>query len=323
VDPELEAFKTQIDLREYAAGMGYEMDRSRSCRSSTMMRRGADKVSICKLPNGHYVYYSFSDDRDNGSIIDFVQRRKGTGLGELRKELRPWLSAGQLPPAFPELVGVPRDQLQVHREFAKMRPVSAHDYLTRVRCIPESILEHDRFAARIYTDWSRNAIFPHYNEFPHFDSKGEGNPDPCGFEIKNLRFTGFAKGGSKGLWTSVYCPGLYYNDSIVVCESAIDALSHAALFPRQGVVYVSIAGDLSAFQAGLITSLTMRVEPDLQNFYVIAAMDADDAGAELIDRVLTAAERSSRRGLQCFKHVPEGFKDWNERLVAERGSASR
>lgn len=58
--------------------------------------------------------------------------------------------------------------------------------------------------------------------FPHFDLDGL-----CGYEIKNRGFTGFARGGAKGLWLSNAQDG---DNRLIFAESAIDALSHAALF---------------------------------------------------------------------------------------------
>lgn len=203
-----------------------------------------------------------------------------------------------------------------------MRVVESHPYLEKRRGIPRKILEHDRFARCVFMDSRGNAVFPHYDFFPWFDSYEHGRVEPCGYEIKNVGFTGFAKGGTKGLWTSEYCPGLCANYAIIVCESAIDALSHAVLFPDQNL-YVSIAGQLSSAQADLITFLVDKVaeaESDfgLKNLRVVAAMDSDEAGAELVYQVLIAAERSGRKGLECFGHIPQGYKDWNEQLLAEQ-----
>ena len=36
------------------------------------------------------------DERDNGSVIDFVQHRDGGNLGDVRKELRAFLGAAQM-----------------------------------------------------------------------------------------------------------------------------------------------------------------------------------------------------------------------------------
>lgn len=315
-DAELEAFKTQIDLRQYAAAFGYAVDRKESYRTATVMRLGDDKIIIRRDEDGHFLYYSYHGG-GHGSIIDFVQRHQGLSLGVLRKELRSWLGMPRpLVEVFPNLETAGKDPLQVQREFEKMHSICKHPYLENDRRIPEKILDHDRFAGSVYADHRGNVIFPHYNFFPYLDSGG--SVEPCGYEIKNRGFTGFAPGGTKGLWTSEYCPGLCYSDSIVICESAIDALSHAVLFPDTSL-YVSVAGQASSAQLDLITFLVAHVEPkEVGNMKVIAAMDADEAGAELIDAVLIAAERSGRKGLECFQHVPVGYKDWNEQLQAQK-----
>lgn len=315
-DSELHAFKTQIDLREYAAGEGYVWDRRSSSRSAFVMRRGRgdDKISIRVMPNGDYVYYSFRDPADHGSILDFVHRRKGLNLGEVRKELRPW--AG-LPSNYPKLEILDLAQVCMLGEFHKMDVACQHSYLERERAIPRLTLTQDRFRGFIRTDRFRNAIFPHYDYFPRYDYFATGSErDPCGWEIKNHGFTGFARGGKKGLWTSDYsgaCP----NEAVVICESAIDALSYATLFPGHRL-YVSIAGQLSLAQAELITHVVSQVEPGVEQFEVFAATDADAAGERLADAVLCAAERSGRAGLRCSRHLPEGAKDWNEILVRGR-----
>jgi hypothetical protein len=325
-DAELEAFKTRIDLREYAAAQGYVQDRSESTKTGTafVMRREGDKISICKKPNGHYVYYSFRDRR-HGSIVDFVQRLKGVNLGEVRKELRRWLDSAFRPPvSFPKLEPQEEGRMVDLGEFRKMTtvqqyiyaetPRKVHAYLETVRRIPLWVLEHDRFSGRILTDERGNAIFPHYDRFPLFESETAERVEPCGWEIKNNGFTGFAKGGTKGLWISA---DWIANDMMIVCESAIDALSHTVLFPEPNPLYVSIAGDLSQAQALMITLLAGVVEPEETSFKVVAAMDADVAGARLADTVLTAATLSGRKGLECFLQFPsDGYKDWNEVLVA-------
>ena len=95
----------------------------------------------------------------------------------------------------------------------------------------------NRFAGRIRIDARGNAVFP------HFDAEGL-----CGYEIKNRGFTGFASGGSKGLWLSHELPS---DNRLVFCESSIDALSHAVLFPDKHARYASIGGKLNPTQPEL------------------------------------------------------------------------
>src|SRR5271155_4690286 len=103
-DSELESFKTNIDLRAYAAGQGYLLNGKESWRGSAVMRHPVsnDKVMIKRDLDSHYIYFSVRDDRDHGSIIDFVQFRQGLSLGAVRKELRPWIGKSPVPvPVFP------------------------------------------------------------------------------------------------------------------------------------------------------------------------------------------------------------------------------
>ncbi|HLJ45447.1 MAG TPA: DUF3991 domain-containing protein [Bryobacteraceae bacterium] len=191
-DAELENFK-RIDLRAYAASRGYQLDKRDSWRGSAVMRNAhGDKIVIRRASDGHYEYFSVRDDNDNGSIIDFVQNRDRVSIGVVRKILRPWIGAPPVTiPIFPPLQKTRKDRMRVEAEFAKMHDAPRHPYLENERSLPASLLESDRFAGRIRTDARGNAIFP------HFDADGL-----CGFEIKNRSFTGFAAGGSKGLWLS-------------------------------------------------------------------------------------------------------------------------
>src|SRR6266446_7043174 len=99
-DSELESFK-KLDLRAYAAGQGYQLDRKESWRGSSVMRHAnGDKIVIKRGSDGHDVYFSVRQDNDNGSIIDFVQNRQRLSLGAVRKDFRPWIGmpSSALPP---------------------------------------------------------------------------------------------------------------------------------------------------------------------------------------------------------------------------------
>ena len=89
---ELERFKSHINLTEYMAAQGYKLDKAESSRHSAVMRGpGDDKLIVAKGQDGHWVYFSVRDEADNGSIIDFVQRRQALNLGQVRQALRPWI----------------------------------------------------------------------------------------------------------------------------------------------------------------------------------------------------------------------------------------
>ena len=198
-----------------------------------------DKVIVhlgSRKHEDHWVYTS-TKLGDRGSIIDFVKNRNHMSLGAIRKELRPWIGKPPVPvPDFPPPVRIPKDRLLVESRYSKMEDAPQHPYLENERALPADVLGSPRFAGRICIDSRGNAVFP------HFDTYGL-----CGYEIKNKGFTSFAPGGTKGLWLS---REESYDNSLIVCESAIDALSHAVLFPDERARYASIGGNMSPGAAG-------------------------------------------------------------------------
>lgn len=303
MDRELEEFKCGIDLRQYAAAMDYTLDKRESWRGSAVMRRGADKIVIKRDTDGHYVYFSVRDDRDHGTIIDFIAHRQRLSLGEMRKELRQWTGRpASLRPAFPALETSAKDRITVEAEYHRMRDSPRHPYLERGRRLPGELLTSPRFAGRIRMDRRGNAVFP------HFDEQGL-----CGYEMKNWHFTGFAKGGDKGLWLSHTRPD---DRRFVFTESAIDAMSYAALHPDEQTRYASLGGKPNPKQPALIAAKIALMPNGAE---IISAMDCDQAGRGLSQVVQHAVEHTGRSDLSFRTHSParEG-DDWNDVLKDKR-----
>jgi hypothetical protein len=303
-DQELETFKTAIDLRAYAAGQGYQLDGKASWRGSSVMRHPVsdDKVIVKRGIDGHYVYFSVRDDRDNGTIVDFVQHRQRVTIGTVRKELRPWIGQPPVPvPSFPALPKTEKDRMKVEAAYARMEDaVNGHPYLERERALPGALLALERFAGRVRIDDRGNAAFP------HFDQDGL-----CGYEIRNTNFKGFASGGTKALWLSQQLPD---DNRLVVTEGAIDALSHAVLFPDNHARYASIGGTPNPQQTELIRAAVARMPLSSE---IVSAMDADATGRELAEIVRRAVELSGRQDLKFIVQEPVGHKDWNDQLRAK------
>jgi hypothetical protein len=301
-DPELEQFKTSIDLRAFAAAEGYRLDRKKSCRNSAVMRHpdSDDKIVIRQGQCGHYEWFSVRTNV-SGTIIDFVQHLRRLGLGDVRKILRPWV--GSLPAAVPEFLPLNRiekDRAGVAARFARMPDASSgHPYLEDERALPPSLLALDRFGGRIRIGSNGCAVFPHFDEF-----------SVCGYEIKGAGVTSFATGGSKGLWLSHE-----FDDDrrLVFCESAIDALSFASLYGDPGTRLASIGGNLNSRQPRLICAAIMRLPAGAE---VVAAMDADADGRKLAAEVKQAFEAAKREDLRFRVQEPVGFKDFNDELRA-------
>lgn len=303
---ELDRFKSEINLVEYAGSMGYEIDKKESGRASVVMRGpGDDKIIIATAQSGHGVYFSVRDDADHGSIIDFVQRRQNVNMGEVRKELRPWLGSG-----IPTRSGRPvlrqpvekrpskpapssADRHQVLAAFSKMKPAGDHPYLVHERKISTKTLRDPRFAGSIRIDQRGNAVFP------HFDEQGLS-----GYEMKNSGFTGFSKHGKKSVWISSNASSC---NRLVIVESAIDALSHAQLLGRAGDGYFSVGGNPSPDQLELLRRTLVKASE--RGAELVLATDNDADGDKLASKIQAVAPAE----IKSKRDRPD-TNDWNDQL---------
>jgi Protein of unknown function (DUF3991)/Toprim-like len=298
MDEELDRFK-QLDLRQYAASIGYTVDRRASSAGNTVMRRDHDKIIISRKPDGHYTYWSPRDEHHKGTIIDLVGRLKGLNLGGIRKELRAWMGEpGSALPFGPALSKTVKDVEAVRRRYASMLVADRHSYLEVERCIPSQLLQHPRWAGRIRVDRYGAAVFAHVGA----DDK------ICGYELKNRGgFTGFASGGRKGIFIS----NRFAEDRrLVVTESGIDALSYSALFGDLQIArYASIGGKPTPAQRAIVRAAMVDMPRGSE---IVAATDADQSGADLANELRQIFDDCARADLSFRREVPEGgAKDWN------------
>ena len=296
-DAELDRFKQEISLIDYAAARGYVVDRSASSCGSVVLRNPVDddKIVVGRGADEHWTYFSVRDDGDRGSIIDFAQRRGTRNLGEVRKELRPWIGA-QASAARTTVFagGVLRheyDPARVAASYARARACANSLYLNSRGIRPET-LSDPRFSGTWRVGARGNVLFPHH-------AAGE----LTGYEIKNRGFTGFASGGRRSLWSSRDLPG---DTRVVFVESAIDALSFHQLEPGAGTRYRSVGGAFGDRLQEVIADEVRRAPPGL---LVVAAFDADDAGRKYTAKLERAAE-----GRAVVRVEPVGGKDWNDVL---------
>lgn len=303
MDAELEKFKTDVILPELAAARGYALDRRASSRNSVVMRHpDGDKIIIARYEGTtHWVYFSVRDDRDNGTVVDFLQNRGVGSLGMVRKTLRDWLGTSrpvcQLPLFVQELQPVSRDRAGVIAEWEKAAPCAALPYLTGRGLGPE-VLGLSQFTGCVRVDRRNNALFPHYDK--------EGL---CGFEVKNKAFTGFATGGVKGLWFS---QTKTTDGKLVLVESAIDAMSFHVLFGDPHTRYMSTGGELNPQQPVLLRGAMEKLHPSAN---VVLAFDDDEGG----DKISQEVEAVAPAGRTLIRMKPEGGKDWNQVLKNRLG----
>ena len=303
MDLELEKFKTDVNLSEFAAARGYALDRRQSSRNSVVMRHpDGDKIIIARYEGtNHWVYFSVRDDRDNGTVVDFLQNRGGGSLGIVRKTLRDWLGSSrpesQLPLFIKDLQPVSRDRAAVIAAWEKAEECLSLPYLTGRGLGPE-VLQLPLFAGCIRVDQRRNALFPHYDK--------EGL---CGFEIKNKDFTGFAAGAVKGLW---YSQTKTTDQQLVLTESAIDAMSFHVLFGNKFTRYMSTGGELNPQQPLLLRGAMEKMPPSA---VVVLGFDNDEGGEKLVKEV----EAIAPAGRKLVRIKPDTGKDWNQILKKKLG----
>lgn len=311
MDQELEHFKTRIDLREFAAAQGYELDNYETTKSYAVMRNShGDKVIIHQNSSGQWLYCCTKNSEDKGTIIDFLIWR-GLGqrqIGKVRMLLREWKGgSGELSEYFKAHKPRPmaRDRAAVVLEWEQARPVSSLSYLIG-RGIGRALLELPAFAEAVRVDHKGNVLFPHYDE-----------QGLCGFEVKNNGFTGFSGGGKKGLWFSKPDQSAR---TLVFCESAIDAISYYAFNSdhAKDLRVMSTGGSVSREQLELARRSMEKLPPGSR---VVLAFDADEGGEKLAEEVLAVAPGS------VFVHrelPPVGMgKDWNEALKYQKGIVDR
>jgi hypothetical protein len=294
---ELTRFKSEIDLVGFAAGRGYRIDRRESSRGCVVMRYEPtdDKIIVSRAKHDqHWIYFSVRDARDHGSIVDFVLRRDGRTLGDVRRVLESWMVSERPPaaPGLPRAAVVPRrvDRAGAERAYARARLVANNVYLN-ARGIAPTTLANERFVATFRQDARGNVLFPHR------DAEGF-----AGFESKNHGWTSYSPGGVRALWLS----NLRADDTrLVLVESAIDALSFHQIHGEARIRYASTAGTLSQHQRDVLAAVIGALPGGMT---VVLAFDRDAAGEKLAEQVRAVGARS------CIRTCSPLGKDWNEYL---------
>jgi len=217
---ELDRFKSEINRTAFAAGLGYRLDRREISRCSAVMRHPVTDENFVfsrDEHDGHWIYFSVRDAHDNGTIVDFLQRRGHRTILEVSRELRSWIpgAATDVATGLRRADVTPRavDRVAAAKAFAVARVVSIGVYLNR-RGIRPDTLALERFAGTFREDALRNVLFPHR------DADGF-----VGYESKNHGWTSFSPGGVKALWQS---RSFETDTKLVIAEGAIDALTFHA-----------------------------------------------------------------------------------------------
>ncbi|MCR5890802.1 toprim domain-containing protein [Hymenobacter sp. J193] len=294
-DPnELDRFKRDIDLVDYAERQGYQIKKEGKRGDWHQLEKDGE-VLIVTRKDDHQVYLNTGDDRDKGSVIDFAKTRGGDGhglnLGQVRQQLREYLNDGPAPtrayaPAADVTrlnalsVGNPDHERQAEEDrrtrlisevLGVKRELTDRTYL-HGRGIEDQTIDSPAFQGRIFTaqqNEHKNTAFPLYN--------AEGL---ASVEQKNEHYKNLLPLPKNGIWVSHPTEGKGTQvERIIVSESAIDSLSHHQLKSGQdqkNTIYIATSGTPTEAQVALIQRVIDKQEPR----EVVLANDRDAGGRQ-------------------------------------------
>lgn len=243
---------------------------------------GTDKGDVLALQKMFYKDMSFLEVVD--SLISF---------------------AGILP-TFPEVLQKKKDKPPVSsKDILEKKLLQQNtecwDYLSKKRGLPSEILFMAIKQKIIRQGIKGTSLFLHKKL----------NGKITGAEMRGPEYQGFTNGGTKTLF--YFIGGIDQVTRLVIVESAIDALSFAALDPiTNGTLYVSTGGGIGP---ETIVSLeeVMKKLIIRNNVMIEIGTDKDQAGNNFADLLY---DRFQKYKLHMRRITPIGnTKDWNEVLI--------
>ena len=284
---QLERFKTKINLVEYAMSYGYELKETKSTHNKAILHHDSeDKIVVVTDTGDRGLYFSFKNDWDKGTIIDFIQHRSELNLGEVRKELRPWLNQSDKAIAKPQPMS--DERISLIQEFLEFSVLTNHPYLAKLG-ISNSTLNDEKFIGRIAVDEGDNVIFPHYDD-----------DGISGYSIVLKNERDKREDGILALWKS---NSQSDDRRLVITSNAIDALSYHQLFPHKHTRYISIEGTLTDYQKELMVNTIAELSHAENEVIIATGHDEKNILAFLADN-----------HVRVKLHQPENTGSWNECL---------
>ena len=285
----------QTNLAEYLLSRGEPL-----IKSGIGRYKHAAHNSLVFTDNAYY----WNARNEHGNAIDFLQSFYGLDFRAAVMELT---SGAEkiIPPTAPSKP--PREAIQNAPEFDWSKVELADNaervtaYLTEARGISPELVAGLLASGRLYQEAkTNNAVFPIYDADAIVGAEVVGT-------MPQQRFKGIKTGskyghgynltyGVEGGETPAYA--LFF-------ESAIDLLSFVDLAHLRGK---DLAGCRLTSMMGLKSSIVERTLAELDGVRPFLCVDNDEAGQNFAAKM---------EGLRAY--LPsEGFKDWNEQLLAQR-----
>ena len=340
--------KEQVELPELLSHFGYNLKKGEHLgKGKWHVFEGDDTLVVFKGRGGDWMYFNAQDDRDKGSVIDWMKNRVSSdriaGIAQLPGR-NLWQSVNDHFRAYRNLPEEQRPRLDLPpiaetapgEKFHSMytqhcRPLENTAYLEG-RGITKSTIANPQFAGRIlnqlYTVQKEgmpaktyvNTAFPAYHE-----------GRVVGLELKGEGFKGQAPESqfTRSLWLSKPPEG-QPAAVMVVSESALDTLSYAQLHPGESALYASTAGTLT--QNKIFELKRLLNEEHIPA--IRAAFDNDTQGHHFDTRLLAglASEQNPMKVVREHEHLltveitaahPAGVQALSQHLKSYNDQATR
>jgi hypothetical protein len=239
-------------------------------------------------------FFDWHAHAGGGGAIDLVMHLRGAGFKDAVAWLQHAFGDAHVPHVVAEPPPSPRAFQPPQRDDAKLARVVR--YLERERAIPRTILAPLVDEQAVYADARGNAVFLHL----------DGRGTPVGAELRGttrVQWRGMARGSRKA--AGYFAAGPADAPEIVVCESAIDAISCHALRAHARCISAAGACPDRLWLAPLVDS-GVRVH---------CGFDADDAGDSFARAMIARHPTISR--------LRPAMHDWNDVLLGRRASHAR
>ena len=292
--------KEQVALPELLSHYGYALKKGEVLgKGKWHVFEGDDTLVVFQGRGGDWMYFNAQDERDKGSVIDWMKNRVGSGrISGITQppDRNLWQAVND---CFRAYLNLPEGQ-QPHLELPPLtetapgekfrsiytkdcRPLENTAFL-KSRGITKSTIANPQFAGRILNQLHTvqrpgmpaktfvNTAFPAYHE-----------GRVVGLELKGEGFKGQAPESqfSRSLWLSKL-PTDGPATHLLVTESALDTLSYAQLHPEEKALYASTAGTLTQNKIFEIKRLLVQERiPGIR-----AAFDNDTQGHHFDTRLL-------------------------------------
>jgi hypothetical protein len=312
----IEELKQKISLFDFATAHGYVWDKKAGYKWPVLKHPSGDKIILVNATQRTQGYFNPHDDKDKGSIIQFVKNRLGT-LFPTDVFKNDWYNVFIILNRHLNIPLADRKQVEsLHKPRTKKNMpgpafndllirLSNYNYLSSRKLTTETLFSN-LFDGRIfnYTCFSKKE----YIAFPYFNDEGKIG----GVEIRNDDFKMFHKGSNRSscIWHSNIEADI---KKLCLFESPIDALSFFQLYGWNDTLYVAFGGQIGEEQ---IVTLKKIIEKLTNRVNIFCCFDNDEAGETYFNKMLRFFDSA-----QWLK--PEKGKDFNEELLYKQAPTQR